>query len=125
MKVMTLMLAVVLLITWNNQHNCWRGLTPLHSNCDDVKRALSVEQCSTPMSFYTLPDFRVMIELVNETCDKNPNAWHVSPGTVTAITLSPTNRYVLQMSDLTFLTMRCVTIRRSSASYITSAEKKV
>jgi hypothetical protein len=42
------------------------------------------------MSFYTLPDFRVMIEFVNETCDKNPNAWRVSPGTATAITLSPT-----------------------------------
>jgi len=62
---------------------------PLHSNCDDVKRAL--ESCTAPISNYTLPDFRVMVEVENQTCDKEPRAWRVSPGTVTAIIVSPRN----------------------------------
>jgi hypothetical protein len=89
MRVLTLLLAVILLLTWNGKSNCWRGLTPLHSTCDDVKRALDVETCAAPISNYTLPDFRVMVEFENKTCDREPRAWRVSPGTVTAITVSP------------------------------------
>jgi hypothetical protein len=84
-------LAVILLtfVTMRSQSNCWRGITPLHSTCEDVKKILKVDRCTLPISEYTLPEFRVMVEFENETCDREPRAWRVSPGTVTAITVSP------------------------------------
>ena len=89
MRITTLLLAAGLLMTWNDQPNSWRGLTPLHSTCADVKKALGVKSCTAPISVYTLSDFRVMVEFANETCDSEPRAWRVSRGTVTAITISP------------------------------------
>ncbi|SRR5712692_6907192 len=85
--------AVVLLtlVTMHSQSNCWRGITPLHSTCEDVKKILKVDTCTLPISEYTLPDFRVMVEFENETCDSEPRAWRVPKGTVLAITLSPRN----------------------------------
>lgn len=86
-------IVVLLLLTefasGGSQANCWRGITPLHSTCEDVKRALDVESCTLPISRYTLPDFRVMIEFENESCDQERRAWRVSPGTVTSIVVSP------------------------------------
>lgn len=86
-------LAVLLLtfVTMGSQSNCWRGITPLHSTCEDVKKILKVERCTLPISNYTLPDFRVMIEFENENCDREARAWRVPKGTVTAITISPRN----------------------------------
>lgn len=89
MKFGTLLLAAALLTTGNDKPNSWRGLMPLHSSCADVKRILGVGSCTAPISSYTLPDFRVMVEFENQTCDKEPRAWQVPPGTVTAITVSP------------------------------------
>ena len=87
------LLAVLLLtlVTMSSQSNCWRGITPLHSTCEDVKKILKVDRCTLPISDYTLPDFRVMVEFENETCDREPRAWRVPKGTVTAITISPRN----------------------------------
>lgn len=44
-----------------NQPNCWRGLTPLRSTCDDVKKVLSIVECSKPITNYTSPELEVMI----------------------------------------------------------------
>jgi hypothetical protein len=74
-----------------SQSNCWRGITPLQSTCEDVKKILKVDTCTLPISQYTLPDFRVMVEFENETCDRESRAWRVPKGTVTAITVSPRN----------------------------------
>jgi len=89
MRIHTSLLALALLMIWNNQPNCWRGIIPLRSTCEDVKRSLVVDSCTAPISRYTLPDFRVMVEFENEACDSEPRAWRVPPGTVTAITVSP------------------------------------
>lgn len=89
MRILTLLFATALLMTVSNKPSSWRGLVPLHSTCDDVKRELGVESCASPISDYTLPDFRVVVEFKNETCDRTLLGWRVPLGTVTAITLSP------------------------------------
>ncbi len=45
----------------------FRGIVPLKSNCEDVKRILQVEKCTFPQSIYRLEDFNVV---VNFTTDK-------------------------------------------------------
>jgi hypothetical protein len=89
MKIGIVVFLLMQLATTHSQPNCWRGITPLHSACEDVKRALGVDSCTSPISRYTLPDFRVTIEFENESCDHEPRAWRVSPGTVTSIIVSP------------------------------------
>jgi hypothetical protein len=88
---------LLMFITMRSQSNCWRGLTPLQSTCEDVKKVLKVDKCTLPISQYNLPDFRVMVEFENETCDSEPRAWHVPKGTVTALTISP--RHELRPSE--------------------------
>lgn len=69
----------------------WRGITPLRSTCEDVKRTLKVDRCTFPESEYNLPNFRVIIYFSqNQSCDVTPRAWRVPPGTVTSIIISPT-----------------------------------
>ena len=82
---------LLMLVTMRSQTNCWRGITPLRSTCGNVKKILKVDTCRFPISEYTLPDFRVMVEFENETCASAPPAWRVPKGTVLAITLSPRN----------------------------------
>lgn len=72
-----------------NQSNCWRGLTPLRSTCDDVKKVLSIVECSMPITNYTSPELEVMISFAAGDCDKAPKGWRVSKDTVTSIILSP------------------------------------
>ena len=72
-----------------SQSNCWRGLTPLRSTCDDVKKVLSIETCSMPITNYDRPEMQVMISFATGDCNKAPQGWRVSKGTVTAIILSP------------------------------------
>src|SRR5438105_15672908 len=89
MKVELAILLLLMSITMRSQSNCWREITPLRSTCGDVKKILKVDSCKLPISEYTLPEFRVMVEFENETCDREARAWRVSSGTVTAITISP------------------------------------
>lgn len=89
MKVAILVLVLVACMPLSSQSNCWRGITPLRSTCEDVKRILKVDSCSVPRSNYTLPDFRVMVEFANEDCVAEPRSWRVSKGTVVAIVVSP------------------------------------
>ena len=89
MKVVLALFPIALFLTLSGQSKGWHGIVPLHSTCEDVKRELGVESCTGPPSTYTLPDFRVMVEFENETCESEPRAWRVPIGTVTAITVSP------------------------------------
>jgi len=73
----------------NQPANSWRGLVPLHSSCEDVKRILKVQKCESPPFEYSLPGYRVMIEFENESCAHNSRAWRVPLETVTGMILSP------------------------------------
>jgi hypothetical protein len=98
---MKLIPAVLMLLTFvngQNQSNCWRGICPLRSGCEEIKDALKVKTCTLPISQYTLADFRVMIEFENESCDRQPHGWRVPKGTVIAITVTPRNE--LRPSEL-------------------------
>lgn len=91
MRIGVLAFLLLSFLMMRSHANCWRGITPLKSTCEDVKKILKVDTCTLPISQYTLPDFRVMVEFQNETCDSEPRAWRVPKGTVLAITLSPRN----------------------------------
>jgi hypothetical protein len=68
----------------------WRVITPLHSMCDDVKKALKVDKCSLPMSEYHVPGFRVIVFFSeNKGCEKDPRDWRVPLGTVTSVVVHP------------------------------------
>lgn len=73
----------------SSQANGWRGITPLHSTCEDVKRILKVDNCSLPISEYTLPDYRVKVSFADDDCVSSPLAWRVPKGTVLSLTISP------------------------------------
>lgn len=79
----------LILLTLTSQPNCWRGITPLRSTCEDVKRILNIDSCAGPESSYTLPDFRVSVEFAKHDCNEAPRAWRVAKGTVVALTVSP------------------------------------
>lgn len=62
----------------------WRGIVPLHSSCEDVKRIMGHSTCNS--SFYDLRDETVVIHFSTHPCDERlPGGWNVQPGTVTSI----------------------------------------
>ena len=67
----------------------WRGLKPLRSTCDDVKRALGVDHCEYPRSTYRLEDEIVSVSFATCPCAKvcygENRGWNVAPDVVTAI----------------------------------------
>jgi hypothetical protein len=77
----------------------WRGIVPLHSNCEDVKRILGVKKCEYPASTYELQDETVEISFKKYSChEKWPfETWKVPVGTVESIRLKP--KRPLQLSD--------------------------
>lgn len=89
MKIGLAAVVLLALVIVQSQSNCWRGITPLRSTCEDVKKILNVDKCTVPISNYTVPDFRVMIQFANKSCGTAPYTWRVPKGTVTAIIISP------------------------------------
>ena len=79
----------------------WRGIQPLRSTCDDVKKALNVDKCEYPYSIYRLQDETVKISFVTcpcpITCDSEYGGWNVPFGTVAGITREP--RKALSVSE--------------------------
>ena len=67
----------------------WRGIKPLHSTCEDVKRALSVDTCEYPRSTYNLEDEIVEISFVTcpcaSVCYRENPGWNLPLDTVTGI----------------------------------------
>lgn len=61
----------------------WRGIVPLHSTCEDVKRILNVSTCE---SVYDVEDGRVYITFSKKPC---ADGWNVPSGTVLSITFYP------------------------------------
>ncbi|HWS56220.1 MAG TPA: hypothetical protein VN228_18915 [Pyrinomonadaceae bacterium] len=70
----------------------WRGIVPLRTTCDDVKKALKVEKCGAPMSEYNVPGFRVVVFFSSSQCCDDPAGWRVPPGTVTSLIISPVKK---------------------------------
>jgi hypothetical protein len=75
----------------------WRGIVPLHSTCEDVKRILGIKKCDT--ANYPLEGdkevFAVSIYFEDHTC---PQGWNVPPGTVTGLSVYP--RIKPRLADL-------------------------
>jgi hypothetical protein len=74
-----------LLLTFNDTYaKDWRGIVPLHSTCEDVKRLLGVSRCDPPV-------FNLESEIVNITFSEKPCAdgWNVPAGTVISLTVFP------------------------------------
>lgn len=64
----------------------FRGIVPMHSTCEDVKRILGVKTCEPPDNTYDLGDERVKIEFTKQPCEKAYlKHWNVPPGTVVSI----------------------------------------
>lgn len=85
-------LSAFLLLIWvatSPQPNSWRGITPVRSSCEDVKKILKVDTCTLPISEYTLPDYRVTVSFSNEDCDSSRDAWRVPKGTVLSLVITP------------------------------------
>jgi|GEM_PF-6558537 len=59
------------MITPSGQSNCWRGITPLRSTCEDIKNSLNINTCSMPLTRYSVPELRVMIGFA-QGCDEAP-----------------------------------------------------
>ncbi|MGB7922331.1 MAG: hypothetical protein WCF57_03720 [Pyrinomonadaceae bacterium] len=76
----------------------WRGIEPLHSTCEDVRRILSTVKCES--STYYLEDEVVDIGFSQKPChEKWPyETWNVPPGTVTDINIRPKKQ--TEISDL-------------------------
>jgi hypothetical protein len=61
----------------------YRGIVPLHSTCEDVKRILGVATCDPANEFHEFRDESVRITFSKKTCDVAfGKAWNVQPGTV-------------------------------------------
>jgi hypothetical protein len=76
--------ALMLLVTVSvSSAKEWRGIVPLHSTCEDVKRILSVSICDSP---HDIEDGRVFITFSKKPC---ADGWDVPPGTVLSVTFYP------------------------------------
>jgi hypothetical protein len=77
----------------------WRGILPLRSTCEDVKRILGVTKCEYPTSTYDLESEVVEISFKKYPChEKWPyETWNVPIGTVESIKLRP--KKPLQLTD--------------------------
>lgn len=99
----------------------WRGLMPLHSTCEDVKRILGTTKCES--SFYYLAD-----EIVNLDISKKPCAdgWNVPPGTVLSITVYPRKKPQLSDLHLDAKAYKKVTVAdQSGGSYYVNKEEGI
>ena len=67
----------------------FKGIVPLKSNCEDVKAALNVKQCTFPQSVYRIEGFTVVVNFTEE----NPSAkdkfcYRVPAKTVSSLTVT-------------------------------------
>jgi hypothetical protein len=78
----------MLILSSSSQAKEWRGIVPLHSTCEDVKRILGINKCQT--STYYFKEENIFIHFSESTCEgKPPGNWDVPTGTVMAITVWP------------------------------------
>lgn len=70
----------------------WRGLVPLHSTCEDVKRILNVADCG---GSYDTDEGKVKIDFTSKPC---ADGWNVPAGTVLRISIYPKAKQLRQMN---------------------------
>lgn len=68
--------AIIAIPLWASAQG-WRGIVPLQSRCDDVKRILGIDGCRS--GTYQTDDGTVSISFSDATCE---SGWNVPPGTV-------------------------------------------
>jgi hypothetical protein len=75
----------------------FRGIVPMHSTCEDVKRILGVKTCEPPDMTYDLENEWVKIEFTKQPCEKAYlKYWNVPPGTVVSILRRPKKKILLK-----------------------------
>jgi hypothetical protein len=62
----------------------WRGLVPLHSNCEDAKRILGIGDCRS--TTVDLEDVTVAVAFSDGTCELG---WRVPAGTIMSLDVHP------------------------------------
>lgn len=68
----------------------FRGIVPLYSTCQDVKRVLKVENCKYPESRYKFTDGEIIINFVKKEPTKfDKLCWKISPDKVESIFFQP------------------------------------
>ena len=65
----------------------WRGLVPLHSNCEDAKRVLGLSDCRS--ATVDLEDVTLSVAFSDGTCELG---WRVPAGSITSLDIHPKNR---------------------------------
>jgi hypothetical protein len=79
----------------------WRGIKPLRSTCEDVKRALGVDKCDYPKSVYRFKEETITVGFIMCPCPilcyHESSGWNVPIGTVGGITRD--RRIPLPISD--------------------------
>lgn len=65
----------------------WRGIVPLRSTCEDVKRLLGHASCKADS--YNLENENVFISYAKKHCDGDSIRWDVPAGTVLSIDVNP------------------------------------
>ena len=77
MKHFLFSVVLIILISGSGQAQGWRGIVPLRSNCESVKRLLKVERCTA--GTYLIGEDNLSISFSDGSCE---TGWKVSPGTV-------------------------------------------
>src|SRR5688572_15229703 len=67
----------------------FRGIVPLESTCEDVKRILGVEKCGPSQSIYFLKEHWITVNFTSkDDCKKRKLCFRVPPGRVTSLNVS-------------------------------------
>lgn len=70
----------------------FKGIIPLESTCEDVKRTLNVEKCTFPFSIYYLKDFTISLHFEKKPSESDKWCYKVPVGTITSFTVSYNKR---------------------------------
>lgn len=106
----------------------WKKLSPLVSNCDDVKKLLGESQynCMDGSSHYKFPDYWISVYFTTQTCKQDPHEsnYNVPKGTVVHISVSLRRLILLKdyVKDLSKYKVKPVPDLEGSVSYISEAE---
>jgi hypothetical protein len=90
MKTITLaFLITIWILVWSAAVTAksWRGIVPLHSTCEDVRRLLGHASCKADS--YDLENENVFISFTKKHCDGDSVKWNVPAGTVLSIDVNP------------------------------------